>query len=79
VHFRDNAEGDRVIDQLVGFPGAKFDDAADVCGLIGRGIDQMVDARVIVVKQRPLLVPYTGTWLEWNERNADKPKVRFQS
>lgn len=66
---------DRVIDQLVKFPGARWDDAADVCGLIGRGIDKMYDPGVPVVSSRPLLVPFTEKWLEYGS-NA-KPKVRY--
>lgn len=67
---------ERVIDQLVKFPGARFDDAADVCGLLGRGIDKMTDAHVPVVQSRPLLVPFTESWLEYNDR-SNKPAVRY--
>lgn len=77
VHFpikRPWAE--RVIDQLVKFPGGRFDDAADVCGLIGRGVDQMVDARIPDVIKRPQLVPFTEQWLEWKGENQ-KPRVRY--
>lgn len=67
---------DRVIEQLVKFPTGRNDDAADVCGLIGRGIDQMTDAHVPVAQARPLLVPFTEKWLEFNDQ-AQKPKVRY--
>lgn len=67
---------DRVIDQLVKFPAGRWDDAADVCGLIGRGVDQMFDARALVAERKPLLVPFTEKWLEFNERN-EKPAVRY--
>lgn len=79
VHFpirRPWAE--HVIDQLVKFPGAAHDDAADVCGLLGRGIDKMMDARVSIAERRPLLVPFTEKWLEYND-GRDKPKVRYFS
>lgn len=69
---------ERVIDQLIKFPGGRWDDAADVCGLIGRGIDQMFDAQVPVAEKKPLVVPFTEAWLEFNDRNA-KPKTRFFS
>lgn len=68
--------GDRVVDQLIKFPGGRWDDAADVCGLIGRGIDQMFDATDPVEPKKPLLVPYTEAWLEYSDRNQ-RPKVRF--
>lgn len=67
---------DHVIDQLCKFPGGKHDDACDVCGLIGRGIDMMVDARLPSVERKPLLVPFTEAWLTYND-GQDKPKVRF--
>lgn len=67
---------DHVIDQLCKFPGGKHDDAADVCGLIGRGVDKMFDARVSLATTKPLLVPFTEKWLEYGSGN-DKPKVRY--
>lgn len=79
VHFpirRPWAE--HVMDQLVKFPGGRWDDACDVCGLIGRGVDQMFEATVPVVQKRPMLVPFSPEWLEWNE-NSTKPKVRYFS
>lgn len=67
---------DHVIDQLVKFPGARWDDAADVCGLLGRGADQMFEVSLPVVERRPLLIPFTEEWLMYNDRNQ-KPPVRF--
>jgi predicted phage terminase large subunit-like protein len=76
VHFPVKRKwADDVIDQLVKFPAGRWDDKADVCGLIGRGIDQMLDARVPVADKRPLLVPYTEAWLEYGHN--PKPQVRF--
>jgi hypothetical protein len=65
-----------LIDQLVKFPGGRWDDKADVCGLIGRGVDKMMDARLPSAESRPLLVPFTEAWLTYNDRN-EKPKVRY--
>ncbi|MFI5091080.1 MAG: terminase large subunit domain-containing protein [Terriglobales bacterium] len=79
IHFpRNRPWADRVIDQLVGFPGARYDDAADVCGLIGRGIDKMTEAHVPTVQSRPMLIPYSAQWLEYNS-GSGKPKVRYTS
>ncbi len=66
----------RVIEQLVKFPGGRWDDAADVCGLIGRGVDKMNDAQVPSETRKPDLVPFTAAWLEYND-GRDKPKVRY--
>lgn len=67
---------EHVIEQLIKFPGGRWDDAADVCGLFGRGVDLMVEATIPLVQRRPQLIPFTEAWLEYNERNQ-KPKVRF--
>lgn len=66
---------EHVIDQLVKFPGGRWDDAADVCGLIGRGLDQMFDPKPKIAEQREMLKPFTAKWLEWQD--DEKPKVRY--
>lgn len=68
--------GEDLIDQLVKFPGGRWDDKADCCGLLGRGVDQMVDARLPSAVARPLLVPFTEAWLMHGSEN-EKPKVRY--
>ena len=67
---------DSLIEQLVKFPAGRFDDKADVCGLIGRGVDLMYDAQVPVRDLKPLLVPFTEKWIEFNDKDQ-KPKVRY--
>jgi predicted phage terminase large subunit-like protein len=77
VHFPlRRAWTDHVVDQLCRFPGGKHDDAVDVCGLIGRLVDKMTDARVSLAETKPILVPFTEAWLTYNDRN-EKPKVRY--
>ena len=77
VHFPiKRAWTDHVIDQLIKFPGGRWDDAADVCGLIGRGVDKMHEANIPLPSRRPLLIPFTEEWLTYNDRNQ-KPKVRY--
>lgn len=77
VHFPiRRAWADNCIEQLVKFPGGRWDDKADVCGLIGRMVDKMMDARLPSTTTRPILIPFSAAWLEYNERN-DKPKVRY--
>lgn len=76
VHIPNCPWGERLIDLLVGFPAAAHDDGPDVCGLLGRGIDQMTNAVEPKVTSRPQLIPFSAKWLEWNERE-EKPKVRY--
>jgi len=65
-----------LIEQLVKFPGGRWDDKADCCGLIGRGVDKMWDASVPLATTKPLLVPFSAAWLEYGSGN-EKPKVRY--
>lgn len=67
--------GEDLIDQLVKFPGGRWDDKADVAGLLGRGVDKMVDARIVSETTRPMLIPFTEAWLEFGSN--DKPKMRY--
>jgi predicted phage terminase large subunit-like protein len=67
---------DHVVDQLCRFPGAKHDDAVDVCGLIGRGVDKMTNASLPYEKPRDTLVPFSVKWLEYKS-GSEKPKVRY--
>lgn len=76
VHFPvRRAWADNCIEQLVKFPGGRWDDKADVCGLIGRMVDKMMDARVSLRESKPLLIPFTEAWLMYGSN--DKPKVRY--
>ncbi len=67
---------DHVIDQLVKFPGGRWDDAADVCGILGRAMDKMFEAPIPVVERRELLIPFTEKWIEY-DTYPSKPKVRY--
>lgn len=74
VYFPNNKPwAGRVIDQLCAFPAGRYDDAADVCGLVGRMIDEMANPHVSSAKPREQLVPYTVKWLEYSE-----PDVRHK-
>lgn len=69
---------DHVVDQLCKFPGGKHDDAADVCGLFGRGVDKMTGANLPYTPPKDILVPFTEKWLEY-KTSPDRQKVRFFS
>lgn len=75
VHFRDNANSRRVVGQLCALPAGRYDDAADVCGLIGRALDQFPIARTPTVEIRDEIKPFTGKWIEWTGEE-DKPARR---
>lgn len=62
----------RVVDQLCGFPAARYDDAADCIGLLARLLDKMIRARAQSAHSRPLLVPFTAAWVEFNEHSEQR-------
>lgn len=66
----------RLVDQLCAFPTARHDDAADVVGLLGRGVDAMIQPYVPTEAPKPMLVPFTAAWLEW-EGDEFERKVRY--
>lgn len=76
VHFRNNANSRRVVGQLVALPAGRYDDAADVCGLAGRAIDQFPIPHVQVPEERKVIKPFSTEWLEYEE-NEEK-KVRYR-
>jgi predicted phage terminase large subunit-like protein len=45
VHFPDTVWAERVVSQLLRFPGGRYDDAVDACGLIGRYIDHVWESQ----------------------------------
>jgi predicted phage terminase large subunit-like protein len=77
IHFPVKRKwAERTIEQLVKFPAGRWDDAADCCGLIGRGVDKMFDPQVPQTETKPLLTPFTAAWIVYNDRNQ-QPKVRY--
>lgn len=76
VHFRDNANSRRIVAQLCALPAGRYDDAADVCGLIGRAVDQFHPARVPEQKKENKIKPFTGAWVEYEE--PQEPAIRYR-
>ncbi|MBP8231750.1 MAG: phage terminase large subunit [Rhizorhabdus sp.] len=68
---------ERVIQQLMSLPAGRHDDAADVCGLIGRAVDQFPLARVPSITRKEGIKPFTKEWLEYQAEN-ERPAVRYR-
>lgn len=65
----------RLVDQLCAFPAGKYDDAADVAGLLGRGVDVMMSPHVSRQELRRIIRPFTAEWLEMGlESTIVKPR-----
>lgn len=63
VHLPRTPWAERLVDQLCSFPYGAHDDAADVCGMIGRGLDQMHAARVPKGDKKKGVTPFSVEWL----------------
>ncbi len=57
----------RVASQLVDFPSGRHDDAVDVCSLIGRALDRIVNARQPEARKAPI-VPFSPEWVEYQDK-----------
>ena len=74
VHVPKDAEwADALIAQLAAFPAGRHDDKVDVCGLIGRALDTIRDARPPADEKPVGIKPFTREWLEYGNRDP-KPK-----
>lgn len=71
-----NPHSERIIDQLISMPGGKYDDAADVCGLIGRALDQFHPTDFTPRQRAPGLIPFTQAWVEYSDK-SEKPAIRY--
>lgn len=73
VHLpRAKAWAARLIEQLVAFPAGRYDDMVDVCGLLGRGIDQMIEASRPPSQEPAGIKPFTAAWVEYEETESSR-------
>lgn len=78
VHFRDNANSRRVVRQLCQLPAGRYDDAADVCGNVGRGVDQFPIVRLVLPQERlPAIRPFSVQWL-MHDDTPEKVEKRYR-
>ena len=63
VYFPNTPWADRVINQCVGFPAGKYDDAVDVCALIGLALDETMPAYVL----KPTIQKPRDRWDDWDD------------
>ena len=61
VSLLKDERGDRVLDQLLRFPGGKYDDAVDVCTQMGSVIDQAHPAVAPPPVKEKVRDAWTGT------------------
>jgi predicted phage terminase large subunit-like protein len=70
---RNQPWAERLLNQLCAFTGedGKHDDGVDVCSLLARGLDVMANARKPDEDTRKPIVPFTRSWIEASEREAE--------
>lgn len=66
----------QMVDQLIALPAGRFDDKADVAGLLGRVIDQIASAPQPEAPRRPGVRPFSIEWLEMNDTPKATPRLR---
>lgn len=77
VHFPRNAPWtEAVILQLLALPTGRHDDKADVCGLIGRAIDQFHPTHKPTEEKPKGIKPFTAAWVEYEEPKL--PTIRYR-
>lgn len=67
---------ERGIEQLLSIPAGRWDDAADVFGLAGRGLDQYHPPANPVIERKEGIKPFTAAWLEHTDDPA--PTIRWR-
>lgn len=69
---------DRLINQLCAFNGedGRTDDMVDVCSLVGRGLDLMVNARKPKKETKPKIVPFTRAHFDAMDRRDREAQQR---
>src|SRR5579863_1524524 len=78
VYMRRNSPNtERVILQLLAMPSGRYDDAADICGLVGRAIDQYHPPKDVPITRKEGIKPFTAAWLEYEEPDRSK-ELRYR-
>ena len=58
----------RLVESLCAFPAGRHDDGPDVCGLLGRAIDQMPVGLPEPAGRQAGMQPFTAEWVEYEEK-----------
>lgn len=68
---------EQAIMQVKSLPAGRWDDKADVLGLLGRAIDQIMDAPQSPPPRKEGIRPFSAAWVEYNEAEQ-KPKMKYR-
>lgn len=80
IHFPDRGPlkiwAEQALNQVDAVPAGRNDDKADVLGLLGRTIDQILNAPQQPPPRKPGIKPFTAEWIEYSENQT--PTVRYR-
>lgn len=80
VHLPDRGKhhtwATQMVDQLIALPAGRWDDKADVAGLLGRVIDQIRAGAGDPPPREPGIRAFTAKWLEWEDRPPNTVRYR---
>lgn len=76
VHVREGIWGDALIEQLVSFPAARYDDKVDCCSLIGRALDLLLDGDPDSDDDEDRIEPFTRRHIEGLYRDTAAEEAR---
>lgn len=65
-----------MVDQLIALPAGRFDDKADVAGLLGRVINQIQSAPMPPPPRAPGIQPFTEAWLMSGDPKPPERRLR---
>ena len=67
---------EQALSQVDAMPAGKHDDKADVLGLLGRTIDQIMNAPQAPPPRKPGLKPFSPEWVEFSDKPSSLPRYR---
>ncbi len=80
VHFpnrgKDRIWAEQAITQVEAMPAGRHDDKADVLGLVGRTIDQIMNAPRTPDARKEGIRPYSAEWVEWEDKPKSEKRYR---
>lgn len=67
---------EQAVAQVQAMPAGKHDDKADVLGILGRVIDQIMNAPQKPPEKKPGIVPFSPAWVEYKDQPAKIVRYR---
>lgn len=67
---------EQALSQVEAMPAGKLDDKADVLGLLGRTVDQIMNAPQKPPPRDEGIKPFSPAWVEFKEKRSDLPRYR---